>query len=574
MIRMLMAAAIACVAAVSSAGERVALWPEGKMPLAQDHQIGVMTDVSKKPGFVAAEHRMPTIEWSAPTGTNLTKACMIVASGGGYDCCCNYELVHEWVKAMTARGITCATLVYRTPRPKGLPFYATAWADGQRAVRLVRRDAGKRGFDPNRIGFMSISAGAHLATLLATSSLTSAYERADELDETPCNINWACAFAVAYTLTDGLGTANTKGGDGPDVKLDDIFKFDEMTCPMWLAHGGVDIVSPFASTKIYRELRKRKIPAEVHLFPDKDHRAWGFDRSLEFMTQMGYLGRPQPDVDLLKRYPSDDARAAHEKREIWPKGQVPDAHTNQCTPYLEWHLPKMLKTKAIQIIYSGGCYQDNSPDEHEVAPARRFLNERGVTVVTLKYRTPRPYGLPKHQTAWQDLQRTVRIVRHEAASRGLDPNRIGIMGSSAGGHLTLMGATSSTVPAYAPIDEIDREPCNVQWAIAIYPAYALTDGLDRGNTTGGNADSAVLAPEFAFDAKTPPILCIHGDKDGWASMNSVKVWEKLKRMGIQGGVHTLALRGHCFQFHAAPGTGSYTWLDRIWDFLQEKKLMK
>jgi acetyl esterase/lipase len=61
----------------------------------------------------------------------------------------------------------------------------------------------------------------------------------------------------------------------------------------------------------------------------------------------------------------------------------------------------------------------------------------------MKYRTPRRKGMPKHITAWQDLQRAIKLVRSQAEKYGLDPNNIGIMGSSAGGHLTLMGVTSS-----------------------------------------------------------------------------------------------------------------------------------
>ena len=194
-----------------------------------------------------------------------------------------------------------------------------------------------------------------------------------------------------------------------------------------------------------------------------------------------------------------------------------------------------------------------------------------MAVVTMKYRTPRPAApLAKHTTAWQDLQRAIRIVRSEAASRGLDPDRIGIMGSSAGGHLTLMGATSSRHRSYWPKDAIDKIPCNVQWAVAIYPAYALTDGLDWHNTSSGTDDSARLAPEFSFDPSTPPMLFVHGDADHWAAMNSVKAWEQLRRMGVQSELHTLATRSHCFQRAASPGTGSYTYLDRIWEFLSAK----
>lgn len=295
------------------------------------------------------------------------------------------------------------------------------------------------------------------------------------------------------------------------------------------------------------------------------------------MQQMGFIGEVQPEEDLMTRFPNDDARAEVIREDVWPEGRMPNAQEQQCKPYLEWHMPKKLKTKAIQIIYSGGSYTGNDPDGFEVAPTRRYLNEKGMAVVTVKYRTPRPTpesGLSKHTTAWQDLQRVIRIVRSEAASRGLDPQRIGIMGSSAGGHLTLMGVTSSRHQSYLPIDDIDKLPCNVQWGIGIYPAYALTDGLERGNTTGGNDESAVLAPEFSFDLSTAPMLLIHGDADGWAAMNSVKTWEKMRAMGIQSELHTLATRNHCFQRTASPGTGSYTWNDRIWEFLTAKGFNK
>ena len=85
---------------------------------------------------------------------------------------------------------------------------------------------------------------------------------------------------------------------------------------------------------------------------------------------------------------------------------------------------------------------------------------------------------------------------------------------------------------------------------------------------GGNEDEDVLVPEFSFDLDTAPMLLIHGDADYWASMNSVKVWEKMRAMGIQCELHTLALRPHCFQRAASPGTGSYTWLDRIGEYLR------
>ena len=555
--------------------ERETVWPKGKMPHRQEHQIAAMTDETSSEKFKADKHRVAYLEWyEKPDESVRTDACMILISGGAYQTCCDVDLVEKWHQELTRQGIQCVKFVYRTPRPVDLPIYQSAWEDAQRAVRMVRSEAKKRGFDPEKIGTISMSAGSHLALLLATSSQTPAYEKVDDLDTIPCHINWAIVNAPAYVTTDGdIGVPATRQGYGTDVTLSPIFKFDEKTCPMSLHHGGMDEYTPNGSTLIYRELRKRHIPAELHLYPNLGHGAFGLERGIEFMNQMEFYRKLQPEVSLMSRYANDDARREKVTEDVWPEGKMPDTQEHQCKPYLEWHFPKEKKTDAIQIIYSGGSYEGNGPDGFEVAPARRYLNELGMTVVTMKYRTPRPKGLAKHTTAWEDLQRAVRIVRSKAASYGLNPDKIGIMGSSAGGHLTLMGVTSSMHQSYLPIDDIDRLPCNVQWGIGIYPAYALTDGSTAHNTTGGNDDSAVLVPEFSFDLKTAPMLFIHGDADVWAAMNSVKTWEKMRSMGIQSELHTLCRRDHCFQKNASPGTGSYTWLDRIGDYLRTSKIL-
>lgn len=560
-----------------NAGDRVKVWPKGKMPHSQEHQFAAMTDEADKEGFNPDKHRTAYIEWfDAPAKDVDNDGCMILISGGSYECCCDVGLIKKWNERFTELGFQCVNFVYRTPRPVGLPIYQTAWEDGQRAVRMVRNEAAKRGFDPEKIGVISMSAGSHLALLLATNSQTASYEKVDKIDELPCHINWAIVNAPAYGTTDAeSGTPATRQGYGADVKLSSVFTFDDHTCPMSLHHGGTDIYAPQTSTLVYRQLRRMGIPAELHLYADEGHGAYGLERGIEFMRQMGFIEPLEKEVALMDRYVDDNARASYSKEDVWPEGQMPDVQDNQCKPYIEWHIPAVLKTKAIQIIYSGGSYEVNDPDGFEVAPIRRYLNEKGMAVVTLKYRTPRPKnGLAKHTTAWQDLQRAIRIVRSQAEERGLDPERIGIMGSSAGGHLTLMGVTSSLHNSYRGFDDVDELPCNVQWGIGIYPAYSLTDGLEAPNAKGGNEDDAVHAPEFSFDLKTAPMLFIHGDADGWAAMNSVKTWEKMVMMGIQSELHTLATRDHCFHESASPGTGSYTFMDRIWEFLTAKGFNK
>lgn len=556
-----------------AAGERETIWPKGKMPHRQEHQIAAMTDEAGRPGFNADKHRTAYLEWyEAPSADKRNGGCMILISGGSYECCCDVGLIKQWNERFTELGFQCVNFVYRTPRPVGLPIYQTAWEDGQRAVRMVRSQAGERGFDPEKIGVISMSAGSHLGLLLATSSQTPSYERVDKIDDIPCHINWAIVNAPAYGTTDAEnGTPALRQGYGADVKLSEVFRFDEKTCPMSLHHGGTDVYAPHTSILVYKQLRRMGIPAELHLYADKGHGAFGLERGVEFMRQMGYMGEVPEEERLMDRYTCDDARGFYSKENIWPEGRTPDLQQEQCIPYIEWHIPKKLTTKAIQIVYSGGAYYGNNPDDFEVAPIRRYLNEKGMAVVTLKYRTPRPAGnLAKHTTAWQDLQRTIKIVRSQALAKGLDPDRIGIMGSSAGGHLTLMGVTSSRHQSYWPIDEIDRISCKVQWGVGIYPAYVLSDGFDGENSEGGNSDGHFIAPEFSFDLDTAPMVFIHGDADGYSAMGSVKVWEKMAMMGIQSDLHTLATRYHCFHRQASPGTGSYTHLDRIWEFLTSK----
>lgn len=574
----LTAVAFACAAAF--AGERQALWPSvEKIPDFQEHQIGAMTDESGAAGFVAAEHRMPYLEWFEPPA-NPNGACMILVSGGSYRSCCDVNLVKNiWRKRFSELGYVCVNLVYRTPRAENRPCYWSAWQDGQRAVRLVRDAAAKRGFDPERIGVIGMSAGGHLTTMLATSALTASYAKVDGIDDIPCHINIAVCGAPAYnTQTAAAGIARPEDGtlllDG--LKVNDCFAFDEKTCPISFHHGGIDPYTPNGSTLCYRELRKRKIPGELHLYADCSHGAFGLERAVEFMRQMNFDGRLGEATE--RRIYTGKYTEKTERVELWGGVRMPlpfPAHTN--APYLTWYVPKKLSTKAIQIVFPGGGYSRCNVTG-EGLPVAEYFNAKGMTVVIVNYRTPRPpKGNPKHLTAWADAQRAVKLVRASAAQRGLDPGRIGVMGFSAGGHLTLMAALSSTYPAYKDRqinDAAEKVSCKVQWACPIYPAYALTDGADVPNKFGGNDEKSEPVAEFLFDINTPPMCFVHGDADGWAAMNSVKIWERLRRMGVQSDLHTLAKRGHCFQFKAADGTGSATWLDRVWDFLSRKGFNK
>ena len=195
----------------------------------------------------------------------------------------------------------------------------------------------------------------------------------------------------------------------------------------------------------------------------------------------------------------------------------------------------------------------------------KYFNSRGITAVVLQYRVPRREGLPKHTAAWQDAQRCVRVCRLYAEDWGIDPNKIGVLGFSAGGHLALMLATSSRTNSYEPIDPVDELPCNVNFAAPVYPAYVLDDGVDGPNVNGGIG--AKMVGDFAFDGNTPPMCMIHGDADEVSAMGSVAVYAKLREMNIPAELHIYANLGHGFVGNLTDGHAG-DWLNRVYEWMK------
>ena len=256
---------------------------------------------------------------------------------------------------------------------------------------------------------------------------------------------------------------------------------------------------------------------------------------------------------------------------LWPSTppgdkpeQYQDAGGSYYTPRLEFWRPENQTTDACLIICCGGCYNGVAYEVEGVAP-RDFFLEHGVAVVMLWYRTPRRPNVAKHYAAWQDVQRTIRIARANAKDWKISPDKIGVMGFSAGGHLCLMAATSSMTQTYEPVDEIDKLPCNANFAVPVYPAYALTDGVDNENAEGGN--DAQLVDDFAFDAQTPPMCFIHGDGDGYSAMASVMAYRQLRKMGIPGEMHVYAYANHAF-FNCGPNAPIRKYPQRVLEWLQ------
>ncbi|MBQ2820182.1 MAG: alpha/beta hydrolase [Thermoguttaceae bacterium] len=250
---------------------------------------------------------------------------------------------------------------------------------------------------------------------------------------------------------------------------------------------------------------------------------------------------------------------AGERVNLWPDGKTPNFEAHQTVPTYEICVPENKTSDSCVIVFPGGAYQ-GCCDQHEGVQIANFFNEKGITAVIVRYRVSRPKLVSKHVTAWQDAQRAVRTIRSKAAELGINPEKIGCTGFSAGGHLTLMTSTSSQTPAYPAIDELDNVPCHVNFAIPVYPAYVLEDGNNGPNKGKGN-DSKMVA-DFAFDAKTPPMCFIHGDLDVYSPMGSVAVYHKLRTMNIPAEIHIYANVNH--GFGGVRGDEHVkAWLDRV-----------
>lgn len=157
-------------------------------------------------------------------------------------------------------------------------------------------------------------------------------------------------------------------------------------------------------------------------------------------------------------------------------------------------------TGAAVIVAPGGGYSILA-SKHEGTDVCTWLNEIGVTAVLLKYRVPRRKNLEKHHAPMQDAQRAVSLVRSKASEWKIDPKRIGLLGFSAGGHLTATVLTSDGSVSF-PKEEVDKHSPIPNFGLLIYPAYLKSE-----------EDPNKLVPEVSVDKNTPPsfVVIAHGD---------------------------------------------------------------
>jgi acetyl esterase/lipase len=149
-------------------------------------------------------------------------------------------------------------------------------------------------------------------------------------------------------------------------------------------------------------------------------------------------------------------------------------------------------TGTAVVVCPGGGYHILAMDL-EGTEICQWLNSIGVTGVLLKYRVPKREGLEKHTAALQDAQRAMGLVRGRAKEFRINPQAIGVLGFSAGGHLAALASNAYEERSYPAVDEADRVSCRPDFAVLIYPAYlTIKEENDK------------IAPEFKLTAQTPP----------------------------------------------------------------------
>lgn len=244
-----------------------------------------------------------------------------------------------------------------------------------------------------------------------------------------------------------------------------------------------------------------------------------------------------------------------ERVELWP-GFAPGETTREAdverapgqadrvtTPYLLIYRPEKQTSDSCILYLPGGAFE-YCHHEIESKPCREYWLSTGRTVAVLVYRVPRPEGKPVYWKALQDAQRAVRYLRANAEKYGVDPDKIGVQGNSAGGCLTLYVAANSTQQTYDPIDELDKVSAKVAFAIPIYPAYVLDDGTDGPNVNRG--EGAKMLDDFWFDDQTPPMCLLHGDADVYSPVGSIEVYKRLRKMNIPCELHIYTGAPHGF----------------------------
>lgn len=251
-------------------------------------------------------------------------------------------------------------------------------------------------------------------------------------------------------------------------------------------------------------------------------------------------GGPAPEVlELWPRgtpgAPAEPPAEVVRDREGGGDRHVSGVHRPTITAYLP---AEGTSTRPAVVICPGGGYGLLALDKegHDVA---RWFAERGVVGVVLKYRLPRPAGhVYGHEAPLADAARALALVRERSEDWGVDDERVGIMGFSAGGHLA---ASASVQLGEAGPD----------FSVLVYPVISMVAGVTHGgskkNLLGPDPEEALVerfSSELQVTKNTPPAFLVHTSDDWVKVENSLRYYSALRAAGVSAELHVFARGGH------------------------------
>ena len=214
-------------------------------------------------------------------------------------------------------------------------------------------------------------------------------------------------------------------------------------------------------------------------------------------------------------------------------------------PTMTVYSPKEKNTGAAVVVFPGGGYQVLAIDL-EGTEVCDWLTAKGIACVLLKYRVPNSgqhwdegcncQMKPKAPMALQDAQRTMGLVRFHAAEWHIDPHKIGVLGFSAGGHLSAAISTHFDQRLYPAVDAADKESCRPDFAVALYPGHLWISD-----------EKFELNPDVPVTRRTPPTFLVQAENDNVDNINnSLVYYVALKNAGVPVEMHLYAEGKHAF----------------------------
>ena len=257
--------------------------------------------------------------------------------------------------------------------------------------------------------------------------------------------------------------------------------------------------------------------------------------------------------------------------------------SNVQNPLIEVYLPSKSNANGqAMLIFPGGGYGILAYD-WEGTDVAKVLNAKGIAGIVVKYRLPNSKSIKvKHLAPLQDAQRAMRLVRANAEKWNIDKNQIGVIGFSAGGHLTSTIGTHYMDEVYQKRDSVDNLSARPDFMALIYPVITFLNEKvmhkgSRNNLLGDLKDNVELNKHFSNELhvtkETPPAFLVHAQDDrGVPVENSLLFYKALRKENVPVEIHLYPKGGHGFSL-AIKNKHLSTWTTRLtdWVLLQKDK---